>query len=54
MGSTANRNSLNDRQKQMVRECTSLISDEVARLQRMVDEFSTLRGCRMPKPELAH
>jgi two-component system nitrogen regulation sensor histidine kinase NtrY len=41
---------LNERQKQLVRECTALISDEVATLQRMVDEFSTF--ARLPNAKL--
>jgi two-component system, NtrC family, nitrogen regulation sensor histidine kinase NtrY len=42
---------LNERQAKLVRECTALISDEVATLQRMVDEFSTF--ARLPNAYLA-
>ncbi len=41
---------LNERQKQLVRECTALITNEVATLQRMVDEFSTF--ARLPHANL--
>jgi PAS domain S-box-containing protein len=44
---------LNERQKQLVRECTALISAEVATLQRMVDEFSTFARLPHARPELA-
>jgi two-component system, NtrC family, nitrogen regulation sensor histidine kinase NtrY len=38
---------LNERQEELVRECTSMIGAEVATLQRMVDEFSNF--ARLPK-----
>ncbi|HEX2387193.1 MAG TPA: ATP-binding protein [Candidatus Binatia bacterium] len=38
---------LNERQAQLVRECTAMIGAEVATLQRMVDEFSNF--ARLPK-----
>jgi len=38
---------LNERQEELVRECTSMIDAEVATLQRMVDEFS--KFARLPK-----
>jgi two-component system nitrogen regulation sensor histidine kinase NtrY len=41
---------LNDRQAQIVRECTSMIGAEVATLQRMVDEFSNF--ARLPNARL--
>lgn len=42
---------LSERQAKLVRECTTLIGDEVATLQRMVDEFSTF--ARLPDANLA-
>lgn len=42
---------LTERQAKLVRECTTLIGDEVATLQRMVDEFSTF--ARLPNAKLA-
>ncbi len=41
---------LNDRQTNLVRECTTMIGDEVATLQRMVDEFSNF--ARLPNAKL--
>ncbi len=41
---------LNERQTNLVRECTSMIGDEVATLQRMVDEFSNF--ARLPNAKL--
>ena len=41
---------LNERQSNLVRECTSMIGDEVATLQRMVDEFSNF--ARLPNAKL--
>lgn len=41
---------LNDRQTKLIRECTSMIGDEVATLQRMVDEFSNF--ARLPSARL--
>lgn len=41
---------LNDRQTRLIRECTSMIGDEVATLQRMVDEFSNF--ARLPSAKL--
>ncbi len=41
---------LTERETKLVRECTTIIGDEVATLQRMVDEFSTF--ARMPNAEL--
>jgi PAS domain S-box-containing protein len=38
---------LNERQEELVRECTTMIGAEVATLQRMVDEFSNF--ARLPK-----
>jgi two-component system, NtrC family, nitrogen regulation sensor histidine kinase NtrY len=38
---------LNERQEELVRECTAMIDAEVATLQRMVDEFSSF--ARLPK-----
>jgi len=38
---------LNERQEELVRECTAMIGAEVATLQRMVDEFSNF--ARLPK-----
>jgi PAS domain S-box-containing protein len=38
---------LNERQEELVRECTAMIGAEVATLQRMVDEFSSF--ARLPK-----
>ncbi len=55
-GATAKLNSpigLNDRQTKLIRECTSMIGDEVATLQRMVDEFSNFARLPSAKLELA-
>ncbi len=41
---------LNERQTNLVRECTTMIGDEVATLQRMVDEFSNF--ARLPNAKL--
>ncbi|MDX2031692.1 MAG: ATP-binding protein [Blastocatellia bacterium] len=41
---------LSDRHERLVRECTTMISAEVATLQRMVDEFSNF--ARLPKANL--
>jgi PAS domain S-box-containing protein len=41
---------LSEREQQLVRECTTLISDEVTALQRMVDEFSSF--ARLPRVQL--
>ncbi|MGH9799188.1 MAG: sensor histidine kinase, partial [Blastocatellia bacterium] len=41
---------LNERQTNLVRECTAMIGDEVATLQRMVDEFSNF--ARLPNAKL--
>ena len=41
---------LNDRQAKLIRECTTMIGDEVATLQRMVDEFSNF--ARLPNARL--
>ncbi|MEK7834259.1 MAG: ATP-binding protein, partial [Acidobacteriota bacterium] len=41
---------LNERQTNLVRECTTMIGDEVATLQRMVDEFSNF--ARLPNARL--
>jgi two-component system nitrogen regulation sensor histidine kinase NtrY len=41
---------LNERQTKLIRECTSMIGDEVATLQRMVDEFSNF--ARLPNAKL--
>jgi nitrogen fixation/metabolism regulation signal transduction histidine kinase len=41
---------LTERETKLVRECTGIIGDEVATLQRMVDEFSTF--ARMPNAKL--
>lgn len=41
---------LNERQSNLVRECTTMIGDEVATLQRMVDEFSNF--ARLPNANL--
>jgi two-component system nitrogen regulation sensor histidine kinase NtrY len=46
----AGRDALNQRQAQIVRECTSMIGAEVATLQRMVDEFSNF--ARLPNARL--
>lgn len=52
-GSLIARDCLNDRQRQLVRECTSMIGAEVATLQRMVDEFSNFARLPHAKLELA-
>lgn len=52
-GSLIARGCLNDRQRQLVRECTSMIGAEVATLQRMVDEFSNFARLPHAKLELA-
>lgn len=44
---------LDERGAKLVRECTSLIGDEVATLQRMVDEFSSFARLPAAKPELS-
>lgn len=44
---------LNDRQTRLIRECTAMIGDEVATLQRMVDEFSNFARLPNAKPEPA-
>ncbi len=53
-GSTYNTGSLtprlSERQTNLVRECTAMIGDEVATLQRMVDEFSNF--ARLPNAKL--
>src|SRR5581483_463131 len=41
---------LNERETTLVRECTAIIGDEVATLQRMVDEFSNF--ARLPSAKL--
>ncbi len=41
---------LDDRQAELVRECTSMISAEVATLQRMVDEFSAFARLPTARP----
>lgn len=46
----SNGDHLNERQARLIRECTSIIGDEVTTLQRMVDEFSTF--ARMPDVNL--
>jgi two-component system, NtrC family, nitrogen regulation sensor histidine kinase NtrY len=43
---------LDERGAKLVRECTSLIGDEVSTLQRMVDEFSSFARLPAAKPEL--
>lgn len=55
-GATTKLNSpigLNDRQTKLIRECTSMIGDEVATLQRMVDEFSNFARLPSAKLEMA-
>lgn len=49
-GKSSSPNGLNDRQTKLIRECTSMIGDEVATLQRMVDEFSNF--ARLPNARL--
>lgn len=44
---------LDERGAKLVRECTSLIGDEVATLQRMVDEFSSFARLPAAKPMLS-
>ena len=44
---------LDERGAKLVRECTSLIGDEVSTLQRMVDEFSSFARLPAAKPELS-
>jgi PAS domain S-box-containing protein len=44
---------LDERGAKLVHECTSLIGDEVATLQRMVDEFSSFARLPTAKPELS-
>ena len=44
---------LDERGAKLVRECTTLIGDEVATLQRMVDEFSSFARLPTAKPELS-
>lgn len=46
-------NGLNERQTNLVRECTSMIGAEVSTLQRMVDEFSDFARLPNAKLELA-
>jgi PAS domain S-box-containing protein len=48
--SEANGSQLTERETRLVRECTTIIGDEVSTLQRMVDEFSTF--ARMPNAQL--
>lgn len=48
--SQANGSRLTERETRLVRECTTIIGDEVSTLQRMVDEFSTF--ARMPNAQL--
>ena len=52
-GQHGQRTLLTERQTKLVRECTTMIGDEVATLQRMVDEFSTFARLPNAKPELA-
>jgi len=52
-GKLSSSSGLNDRQAKLIRECTSMIGDEVATLQRMVDEFSNFARLPSARLELA-